>query len=324
MTRAPRSTPTGNGRLRAGLPEPSRPRAVRATTHGRRALVLSGGGNLGAIQVGILRAVYAKGFRPDLIVGTSIGALNGAVLAFYPDDEGLARLVRIWSNLRHDLSFAYNPLHLLRNAAFKRYCLVDSGFLRRILEEHLPEDDFAAAEVPLYVVATNLTQGTKHVFVSGRVSDAVLASAAVPGLLCPIDIGGQVYVDGAVVANLDLETAVDAGADQVLAIDLSGLWNFEPSQSFLGILARSLDLMVRESTTKEIDRLQGRARITVLRVNASHIWPADFSHASELIAAGEEIECQMARCCFRSDGSLVPGIIDELEVRLETWWKGAA
>lgn len=282
----------------------------------RRALVLSGGGNLGAIQVGILRAVYAEGFRPDLIVGTSIGALNAAVLAFHPNEEGLTRLARIWSNLRHDLSFAYNPLHLLRNAAFKRYCLVDSTFLRRILEEHLPEDDFAAAEVPLYVTATNLTQGTKHVFVSGRVSDAVLASAAVPGLLCPIEIGGQIYIDGAVMANLDLETAVDAGADEVLAIDLSGLWNFERSQSFLGILARSLDLMVRESTTKEIDRLKGRARITVLRVNASHVWPADFGHASELIAAGEGIGRRMVRCCFDGRGNLVPGVVDRLEVRL--------
>lgn len=297
------------------MPEKARHRSDRGKA-GRRALVLSGGGNLGAIQVGILRAVSAEGFRPDLIVGTSIGALNGVVLAFHPDDEGLARLARIWSNLRHDLSFAYNPLHLLRNAAFKRYCLVDSTFLRRILDEHIREDDFAAAELPLYVVATNLTQGTKHVFVSGRVSDAVLASAAVPGLLCPIDIGGQTYVDGAVIANLDLETAVDAGADEVLAIDLSGLWNFERSQSFLGILARSLDLMVRESTTKEIDRLQGRARITVLRVNASHISPADFSHASELIEAGEEIGRRMVRCCFDAGGNLIPGTVERLEVRL--------
>lgn len=283
---------------------------------GRRALVLSGGGNLGAIQVGILRAVYAASFRPDLIVGTSIGALNGAVLAFHPGDQGLTRLTRIWSNLRHDLSFAYNPLHLLRNAAFKRHCLVDSTFLRRILEEHIPEDDFAAAELPLYLVATNLTQGTKEVFTHGRVSDAVLASAAVPGLLCPVEIGGQVYVDGAVMANLDLETAVDAAADEVLAIDLSGLWNFERPQTFLGILARSLDLMVRESTTKEIDRLRGRSRITVLRVNASHIWPADFSHAWELIEAGEEIGRRMVRCCFDARGNLIPGIVDHLEVRL--------
>ncbi len=283
---------------------------------GRRALVLSGGGNLGAIQVGILRAVYAEGLRPDLIVGTSIGALNGAILAFYPSEEGLERLARIWSALPHDLSFAYNPLHLLRNAAFKRYCLVDSTFLRRILKEHLPEDDFAAAEVPLYVTATNLSQGTKHVFVSGQVSDAVLASAAVPGLLCPLEIGGQVYVDGAVMANLGLETAVDAGADEVLAIDLSGLWNFERPQSFLGILARSLDLMVRESTSKEVDRLKGKARITVLRVNASHIWPADFGHAAELIEAGEEIGRRMVRCCFDGSKNLVPGVVDRLEVRL--------
>lgn len=297
---------------------------MRATTHGRRALVLSGGGNLGAIQVGILRAAYAEGFRPDLIVGTSIGALNGAVLAFYPDEEGLVRLERIWAELHRRVSFAYSPLHLLRNAALKRQCLVDSSFLGDLLAENLPDDDFAAARVPLYVVSTNLSQGTKHVFTSGRVSDAVLASAAVPGLLCPLEIGGQLYVDGAIMANLDLETAIDAGAGEVLAIDLSGLWSFEHPQTFLGILGRSLDLVVRESTAKDIQRLKDKARITVLRVNASEIWPTDFRHSSQLIRAGEDIGRQMARCCFRSDGSLVPGIIDELEVRLETWWKGAA
>lgn len=282
----------------------------------RAALVLSGSGNLGAIQVGILRALFELGFRPNLIVGTSTGALNGAILAFYPNEEGLTRLARIWMGLSQKIRVAYEPLNLLRTAALKRCCLLGNGFLADILAENLPRDDFTAAEVPLYLVSTNLSRGTKQVFTSGRITDAVLASAAMPGLLCPVELNGDLYVDGAVMANLDLQTAVDAGAREILAIDLSGLWSCGETPSFLGVLTRSMDLLIRASTANDIERLWTRARITVIRVNASHALPADSHQADELIAAGEAIGLQMSRCCFDARGNLVPGIVVQLEARL--------
>ena len=285
----------------------------------RVALVLSGGASLGAVQAGILRALFLVGFKPDLIVGTSVGALNGAFIAFEPDQEGLARLTQVWQDMKDANIFPRNPLRMVHNFAVRQLFLIDNEALRSIILRNIPVDDFAATRIPFYAVATNLSRGEKHVFHEGKISTALMASTAIPGILSPVRVNGEMFVDGGVVANLDLKTAVDLEAERILAIDISGPVRLRRPRTALGVLSRSIDLMVREIVAKELAllklTLREHARITVIRVSGtSGPWIGDFSRMSELIARAEAIGRQMVACCFDKQGRLVPGIVNQLEL----------
>ncbi len=236
-------------------PEPEDPGPV---------LVLSGGARMGAVQVGILRALSATGFRPAAVIGTSAGAFNAAFLAFHPEDTEYRELRAIWEGLKFHRIFNRNPLLMAYNAAIRRDRVYDNRELRLLLQRLQP-DDIGAAKIPLYVVATNLNTGEKTVFSRGPVSRAVLASAAIPGFFPPVEIGGELYVDGAVTANLDLETAVALGARHVVAIDVSASVVPAQARTIGAVLARSLEIVLQNRTFGALERLQPRARITLLR-----------------------------------------------------------
>ena len=208
--------------------------------------MLSGGGVLGALQAGFLRALFRTLFRPSLIVGTSAGALNGAFLAFRPSREGTEELYRIWQGLRDRSLFLFNPLRVAYRVLSQRLCLSNGELLRELLEQHTPVDDFAATKVPLYITATNLSKGRKEILHEGPVSRAVLASTALPGIFCPVEMNGDIYVDGGVLANLDLETAIELGATDILAIDLSRCIDGRRPHSIVGLWMQTLDVIHRE------------------------------------------------------------------------------
>lgn len=282
----------------------------------RPALVLGGGGVLGALQVGLLKPLIRRGFRPGLIVGTSAGALNGAFLAFHPNEEGIARLEAIWNDVEFAKLFHRNLVRMAFCIASKRFCVYTNDYLRQIISSHAEEDDFAAAKVPLLVTATDLTSGQKVVFSHGRVSDALLASTAIPGLFSPVRMGGRLFVDGGVTANLDIATALEVGATHVLAIDPTlPLPSLFP-EHILGVLTRSVDVLMRQQIERDIRCFQGQATITVLRPGRTI--PAGLRaprSARELIAFGESVGEDLVPCCFDAEGRLVPGIIEHRPAR---------
>ena len=146
----------------------------------RLALVLSGGGNLGICQVPFLQRLMDLDINPDMIVGTSVGALNGAFLAFHPHNiDGLAD---VWRALRDQRMWDRNLLRIGRNLLLGRMSLYSNEFLRELIEPYVTVDELAAAEIPLYITATSLDRGVKQVFSNGSVIDAVLASCAIPGV----------------------------------------------------------------------------------------------------------------------------------------------
>ena len=202
---------------------------------------------MGALQAGILRALIARGLQPSRIVGTSVGALNGAFLAVHPGEEGLERLAQTWRALENERYIRANPVRVAYRLASRQRCLFSSDFLRELIAEHTVEDDFAAARVPLHVTATNLATGKKRVFSEGPLSQAVLASAAIPGVFAPIEIDGESYIDGGVVAHLDLDTAVDEGSKEILAIDLSHCFEEPEPRSAIGVISRTVDIVLARS-----------------------------------------------------------------------------
>jgi NTE family protein len=150
-----------------------------SATAARTAFVLAGGGSLGAVQAGMLRELLSRGVKPDLVVGSSVGAINAAYLAGEPTAQGVARLEAIWRKLRRDQVFPVT-LHSLIGLIGCRNFMVDSCGLRRLLEQNLPYRDLEDAKIPLHVVATDLLGGAAVRLSAGPAVEAVLASCAIP------------------------------------------------------------------------------------------------------------------------------------------------
>jgi NTE family protein len=178
---------------------------------GRTAFVLGGGGNLGAVQVGMLRAVLERGVVPDLLLGSSVGALNAAAVAAAPTLDGVRALEQVWRTVDGD---DLMPSHLsgLWQLARKSRSIHHNDGLRRLIERALPFERFEDALVPFQVVATSLRSGRERWFAEGRVVEPILASAALPGVFPPIEIDGELFIDGGVVDNVPMMRAASLGA----------------------------------------------------------------------------------------------------------------
>ena len=216
--------------------EPERESAPRRRPrwHDYTAFVLSSGGARGALQVGALKALIEHGETPDVIVGTSIGSWNGAVLALDPTIHGVEKLEKVWNTLTTSrILLGWEP-HLPTAApafagafvvaAIRRVTLGypslygDSG-LRQVFSQHLDGMRFEDAKVPFRVIAANLTTGGLTVFGHGPAELAMLASAAIPGIFPPVRIAGQIFVDGGALESASIDTAIRLGARRIFVLD---------------------------------------------------------------------------------------------------------
>jgi NTE family protein len=181
------------------------------------AFVLGGGGLLGAHEVGMLRALKEAGIRPDFVVGTSIGAVNGAFVAADPDGAA-ERLTDLWRGESLRVVFS----ETLVGRAVR---LVQSGThlhaiepLRKLLADRLRVSDFTDLRIPFQCVAASIEDATAHWFTQGPLVPAVMASCAVPGLLPPVEIDGRHYFDGGLVDSIPVGRAVTLGATTVYVL----------------------------------------------------------------------------------------------------------
>jgi predicted acylesterase/phospholipase RssA len=187
-------------------------RGSRSQGGGSPAFVLSGGGNLGALQVGMLYALIESGVRPGMIVGTSVGAINGAFLASRPDLPGIAEIARLWSSLRRKDVLGVDLGTLVGGFRGRPRHLFNSLSIRRILDTYVTFRRLEDAPIPLTVVATELGTGEAVTLTSGDATTALLASSAVPRLLPAVEIDGRLLVDGAAAADVPVRQAVSLGA----------------------------------------------------------------------------------------------------------------
>jgi NTE family protein len=210
--------------LRGSTPPFSRTQWLRRLATRRKnkiAIVLSGGGPLGALQVGALKALLESGIEPDLLVGTSVGALNAAFLAFDPTPGGIRRLEDVWLNLgTADLFVARSRLTWTRFLTRGDKVFENQG-IRKLIETRLGTVNFEDAGIPFAVIATELTTGEERVLTSGPVTDALLASTAMPGVFPPVVVGGELLMDGGVSNNVPVTPAVEMGATTVFVIDVT-------------------------------------------------------------------------------------------------------
>ncbi len=183
------------------------------------AFVLSGGGSLGAVQVGMVQALTDRNRRPDLLVGTSAGAFNVGYLAGHGTGrEAADALADIWAGLRRSDVFPVSPAHHLLALAGARESLFPSDGLRRLVESHLPYRNLEDAAIAVHVVATNMLSGEEVLLSEGDACSAILASAAIPGLLATVRRDGLILGDGALANNTPISQAISLGAEHAAAL----------------------------------------------------------------------------------------------------------
>lgn len=248
--------------------------------------MLSGGGNLGALQIGMLRALTERGVVPDLVVGCSVGAINGAALARDPTPAGVDRLVQLWRELDGaDLM----PSGWLPNAiglARRGEALHDNTGLRRSLENVLGDSTFEHLAVPFQCVATDVASVTERWFSSGPLVDPILASAALPAVYPAVEIDGVRYLDGAIVDDVPMRRAVELGATTLYVLQVGSYSRPRPEPR------RPLDVAVQSYWIARHHRFKRELAALPPGVTA-HVLPTgetpamrynDFTRSAELIA----------------------------------------
>jgi NTE family protein len=187
----------------------------------KTAFVLGGGGLLGAVEVGMLRALLEAGIEPDLVLGTSVGALNGALVAAHPGPDVTHRLEALWESAAAGKEvYGDGVLRQASRAVRTKTHLHSSEPLRRRLREELGELTFAELKIPFQCCAASIERAAEHWFTEGRVVDAVMASAAVPGLLEPAEVDGEHFLDGGIVNSVPVGRAAALGAQRVFVLQV--------------------------------------------------------------------------------------------------------
>ncbi|HVL84834.1 MAG TPA: patatin-like phospholipase family protein [Pseudonocardia sp.] len=184
------------------------------------AFVLGGGGLLGAVQIGMLHALLDAGIAPDLVLGTSVGAINGLVLAALPAAEVPGRLDALWRSPAAREVFAAGPVRRLREVARTGVAAHSPAPLRRLLRDEVGDTRIEDLPVAFQCCAASIEDAAEHWFSGGSAVEAVLASTAVPGLLPPARIGNRHFLDGGLVHSIPLGRAVELGARRVFVLQV--------------------------------------------------------------------------------------------------------
>jgi NTE family protein len=256
----------------------------------RTAFVLAGGASLGAMQVGMLRALYEQGITPDLLVGTSAGALNAAFVASRPQTVATAEeLAHVWRGLHRDDVFPIRPRAVIGGLTNQRDHLVPDGGVRRLASRHLQIELLEHASIPLHVVAFDLLSGEEVLLSDGSAMDAVLAAAAIPGVLPPVRHGDRLLVDGGVVNNTPISHAVELGAERVYVLateDRLARGLPVAPRGALDAAVHAFSLLVGARLEADLARYAAVAELIVLPgANPQRVQPTDFEHSSHLIGA---------------------------------------
>jgi NTE family protein len=252
-------------------------------------LALSGGGANGAAQAGAAAALFEAGFRPDLIIGTSVGAWNGAWMAGHPDGEGGRALLRLWvdpsvrSLLRGVVRGYVGALARGRVAAFS------DTHMRRIIDQSFGGRSFDDLRIPLAVAAVDLISAELEYLDSGSLSEAVLAASAIPSVLPPVRIGDRMLADAGFVDNFGIVEALRRGARSIVLLDASvGTLAGAPDRLTAVLGRANLVTKIHQRRHAAAAAAAAAVRLDIVEVSAPG-WVLDFAAAAEHIELGRDI-----------------------------------
>ena len=274
----------------------------------RLAVVLGGGATLGAFEVGVIEGLARRAIVPDMLIGTSAGAINAAYWAFDQSAGAGERLLKFWLEANRSTMFPDGALPMFGRLMQGSDHLTTQSGLRRLLLRALPADAvIEGASIRLAIVATDADTGSREALRRGPLHQAVLASSAIPGLFPAVQVGNRKFVDGGISANCDIETAVDMGATDVMVVDVMG--DGPLTFSVTDVLERSLGIVLRKQTDLTAQVFEQRARIAVLRPELAmrpHAW--DFRLTQVLFEWGREAAGAFLERHYRANRAVRPGL----------------
>ena len=269
------------------------------------AFVLGGGGVLGAVEVGMLRALLERDIVPDLVLGTSIGALNGALVARQPDLGVIERLTELWQRRRRAERRRCTATARCARSAGRSRPAPTSGRpkpLRQRLADELGDVTFEELPVRFQVCAASIERAAEHWFSTGPVVDAVMASAAVPGLLPPAQVGDEHYLDGGIVNSIPLGRAVELGATRVFVLQVGRIDRpLKPPRRPWEVARVSFEIARRHRFVRELAELPAGVEATCSRPAARPaattrlLGSRDFSGVQERIDATYDASRRLPR-----------------------------
>ena len=251
------------------------------------AFVLAGGGSLGAVQVGMLQALSVHGIEPDLLVGTSAGAMNAAwVGAHGMSPDSLERLAEIWTRLKRREVFPLDVRVALRGVLGLTAAVIPDHRLRGLIASCAGIETLEESTIPVHLVTCDLVTGQPVLVSTGPVVDGVLASAALPGIFTPVRRDGRLLIDGGVADHTGVTAAIGLGAKRIYVLPTGTPCALvRPPTSAVGTALHALTLVIQQRLAHEIADHTADVTIKVLPplcpLNVSAV---DFSHAAELVA----------------------------------------
>lgn len=278
-----------------------------------RAIVFSGGANRGSLQAGAALALLEAGIIPDLVVGSSVGSINGAVLACHPNLAGIQRIAQRWKSVKREDIFPGGSLRSAWRVVRGRGSLHHNHGLRRFILSLLPPNirRFSDLAIPFFVTATNYRTGDMHLFGDDpreRLVDALMASAAVPPYLPAYHYRGETYLDGGFVSNLPIGVALQQGASEIWALEIGlDAAATVPPFGMRGSLTRTFDALMRRQMAheRELVRLAAKAGVKVHHIQMLHysgLDVRDFRYSSQLMDLGY----QSAKTYLSEQNQLAP------------------
>jgi NTE family protein len=223
----------------------------------KTAFVFAGGGSFGAIQVGMLHSLVANGVSADMVVGSSVGAINGAYFAGAPTLKGVLELETIWRGLTRRDVFPITWRTLL-GFLWRRDFLIPHDGVRKLLEDHLPFRNLQEAQVPVHIVTTDIVSGESVVLSAGSAVEAIVASTSIPGAFAPVPYKGRYLADGAISANTPVKVAVEKGARRLIILPTGYACAADkPPAGAVANALQALTLLIARQLVNDLEDLPG-------------------------------------------------------------------
>lgn len=281
----------------------------RSRQRGAVAFVLSGGCNLGAVQVGMLRALLEHDILPDMVLGCSVGALNGAGLAEDPSLAGVARLERIWHELDARELMPRNRLPHAFALARRGESIQPSAGLRRLLLRSFHARTFEHLRLRFECVATDVDTAAEAWFSDGVLVDAVMASAAMPALFPPVDLDGRRFIDGGVLNDVPVSRAVELGARRLYVLEVGSFSRpWAPPRRPVDAVVHAYAMARQHRFAKDLAAVPNDVEVHVMPCGTEPdqvpLRFDDFSRTGELIDGA-----------YRASGAYLGGLIAPLATR---------
>jgi NTE family protein len=256
----------------------------------REVVVFSGGGSLGAAQVGALQALFEAGITPDAVVGCSVGAINAAYVAVEPTAQRMVTLEAVWRSMTRREVFPDGRFSVARRLAARSNYLYRPDGMRSLFAQCVPLEDLSQTAIPCHVVTTDLLAGEPTWWTSGNPVDVLAATACLPGLFPPVMLDGRLHVDGGVSCPVPTQHALDLGAARVWVLNVSREYHgwADVRMSALDVLLECFAISRSHLGRHAPAIAAGQQIVTLPPLSLGRHDMRDFSKTPRLIAAGRE------------------------------------